>query len=198
MAMIKVMHRINSIQGLSCVPEEFGVEVDIRNDGKNLILSHEPSGGGESLGEFCKKFRHRLLVLNVKSEGIEEQACVIAEENGITDYFLLDLSMPSLIRLSERIGKGHIAVRFSEYEPIESVLCLAKKAGWVWVDTFTRLPLTPASYSMIREAGLKICLVDPERWGRAGEIRKYRGHLKRNAMEIDAVMTTAAHAAEWD
>ena len=68
--MITIIHRINDSASLSKVPKEFGVEVDIRNEGERLILNHEPYGKGELFSDYCKNFEHAFMIANVKTEGI--------------------------------------------------------------------------------------------------------------------------------
>ena len=71
--MILTAHRINKIKDLSKIKYNFGVEVDIRDCGKELILSHDPFKKGESFIDFVQHFKHKFLICNVKSERIEER-----------------------------------------------------------------------------------------------------------------------------
>jgi hypothetical protein len=194
--MLRIIHRINTSKQLAGIPKEYGVEVDIRNIGSRLVLNHEPYGGGEEFGDYCKEFSHAFMIANVKTEGIEEDVLAVLEERGIVDFFLLDLTFPSMVRLS-RAGETRLAVRFSEYEPIEAALCAKGMAKWAWVDTFTRLPLDAESSARLRKAGFKTCLVCPERWGRPSDIAKYRSILESQGALPDAVMTALAHAPGW-
>lgn len=195
--MIKVAHRVNTISELRAIPRGFGVEVDIRNRGNELILSHGPFSGGDSFDEYCNDYSHSLLVLNVKTEGIEDEALRIVKKHGIEDYFFLDITFPTILKLSAQ-GEKNIAVRFSEYEPVENALALRDKVKWVWVDTFTKHPLTKSSYAKIRKAGFKVFLVGPDRWGRPDEIGAYKTYLKKNGMAIDAVMSSSELLERWD
>jgi hypothetical protein len=194
--MLKIIHRINRIEELKRIPREYGVEIDVRNMGRKLILNHEPYETGESFEEFCKNFRHAFIIINIKTEGIEEAICEVIEKYGIKDYFWLDLTFPSIVKMVER-GEKNIAVRFSEYEPVKSCLALAGMVKWVWVDTFTKLPLDKAIYKKLKDAGFKICLVCPERWGRPEDIPRYIEYLSKNRIVIDAVMTSAKYAGAW-
>ena len=42
-----IAHRINTKKLLEATSINFGVEVDIRSDGKNLIIHHDPMTQGE-------------------------------------------------------------------------------------------------------------------------------------------------------
>ena len=90
-----------------------------------------------------------------------------------------------------------MAVRFSEFEDINTVLALKDKVDWVWIDTFTELPLDKESHIKLKDANFNICLVSPERWGRAEEIKKYVDFFKKNNIIIDAVMTEMRYVNEW-
>ena len=80
-----------------------------------------------------------------------------------------------------------MAVRYSEYEPIEFALAFSGQAGWVWVDCFTHLPLTPEVYWRLKPH-FKICLVSPELQGHPrGQIRQFR--LQLRDLPVDAVCT---------
>ncbi len=194
--MLKIIHRINKSQQLAKIPKEYGVEVDIRNDGRRLILNHEPYGGGEGFGAYCRKFGHAFMIANVKTEGIEQDVLAELEKNGIEDFFLLDLTFPSIVRLS-RAGEHRLAVRFSEYEPLEAALSAKGMADWAWIDTFTRLPLDGKSNARLKRAGFRTCLVCPERWGRPYDIAKYRNRMKEEDALPDAVMASLAYAPGW-
>lgn len=200
--MIVVAHRINTIGQLAQVPERYGVEIDVRGVGGDLLLSHDPIRDARTatrLEDYLTHFRHALLVLNLKDAGNEQQTIDVAARHGIESYFLLDVSVPYLYSAT-RQGFRKLAVRFSEVEPIEGVL--AHKLGatplaeWVWIDTFTRLPLSTESVAQLR--GFRTCLVCPERWGRPEDIPAYIRAMREFEFTPDAVMTSLDYAAEWE
>ena len=191
-----IIHRVNTVHGLGEIPREFGVELDIRDHDGRLVINHEPYSGGEPFEAYCRKFGHALMIVDVKSEGIEGAALGVLEKNGIDNFFFLGLSFPSVVKLADA-GEMRIGLRFSEYEPIEGCLAMAGKAEWAWVDTFSRLPLDKPSFRKLKHAGFRTCLVCPERWGRPGDIPKYRKYLEENRILPDAVMTSLAHVREW-
>lgn len=184
--MLKIAHRINTIEQLKSVPEDYGIEIDIRSDGDRLILHHDPFDRGESFEEFLNHFKQSFIVLNVKAEGIEAAILELLKKHGIKNYFFLDLSLPFLIKYAKK-GEKNIAVRFSEYEPLEFVLKFKGLVDWVWVDCFTSLPLTDENYSALKE-NFKICLVSPELQGHPVErIEEFKSILV--GKQIDAVCT---------
>lgn len=184
--MMYVAHRINTARQLADVPPEYGVEIDLRDRGERLILQHDPFGDGEDFADWLRHYNHRLLILNVKSERIEHRVLDLVREHGVRDYFFLDCSFP-MIRLLASRGERKIAVRFSECEPLESCLALAGLVEWVWVDCFTRMPLTPDGYARLKPH-FKLCAVSPELQGRPVEsIGEYAEQLRPYPM--DAVCT---------
>ena len=191
--MIIIKHRVNTIVDLNSVPQNLGVECDIRYDGDKLILHHDPFVGGEDFAEFLKHYHHSFLIANIKSEGIERRVIELLERNGIRDYFLLDVSFPFIMRLSNS-GFAKNAVRFSEYESIGTALASKGKCEWVVVDVFTKLPLTKSICGSLSK-NFKICLVSPELLGRQQDIKKYQKRLSAIGANIDAVLTKTP--VEW-
>ena len=195
--MLKVIHRTNTITELKKIPTGYGVEVDIRNASNKLILHHEPYEKGDSFEEFCSEFKHAFMIINIKTEGIEEKILSILKRYNIENYFWLDLTFPSIVKLMNK-GEKNIAIRFSEYEPIESCLALKNKVNWVWVDTFTKLPLDKESFDKLKQSNFKICLVCPERWGRHEDIDDCIRYFHINKIKIDAVMTAKNYVKMWE
>lgn len=194
--MIKVSHRINTIKHLRNIPASYGVEIDLRDDGKNIILNHDPFKPGELFEDYCKEYKHALMLLNVKTEGIEDSVLKIVKKYKIKNYVFLDITFPTILKLAKKREKN-IAIRFSEFEPIENALALKGKIKWVWVDTFTCLPLTKNIYQKIKKAGFKLFLVGPDRWGRPKDIKRYADFLRKNNIRIDAVMSELKLLNEW-
>jgi hypothetical protein len=190
-----VVHRINEIEKLAQIPHRFGIEIDIRAYGSELILNHEPFLRGDRLVDYLDAYKHGLLVLNIKEAGIEDEVLRLVKSHGISDYFLLDCEFPYIYR-STREGVHQIAMRYSEDEPIEAALNYRSKADWVWVDTNTQLPL---SSNIIEQLdGFKTCLVCPERWGRSHDIAPYAAAMKSLSFQPDAIMTGLEFIQKWE
>ena len=160
-----VLHRRNTFSELKATPRHFGVEVDIRSCGKELIVHHDPFRAGERFDDWIVAYQHKLLILNTKEEGLEKRLIGLMELHGIEEFFFLDQSFPFLIKTA-REGEGRCAVRVSEFEPIALALSLKGLVRWLWVDCFSGFPLTGASARTLQGAGMKLCLVSPELQGR--------------------------------
>src|SRR5207237_75233 len=122
--MLYIQHRVNAAAQLRATPPEYGVELDLRDRGDRLVLQHDPFGDGEDFADYLRDYRHALAILNVKSEWVEPRVLDLIRECGVGDYFFLDCSFPMIRWLVAR-GERKIAVRFSEFEPVESALALA-------------------------------------------------------------------------
>ncbi len=191
-----ICHRVNTLDELRRVPHQYGVEIDLRDRGERLILQHDPFADGEDLEPYLDDYRHGTLILNVKSERVEHRALELVRRRGITDFFFLDSSFPMIYLLS-RQGVRNFALRFSELEGLDTILAMRGLVDWVWVDCFTRLPLTGEIASRLRDAGFKLCLVSPELQGRPAEIEQYRGELEVLGIAVDAVCTKRGNIPRW-
>lgn len=185
--MLIIKHRVNTIQELEATPTTFGVEVDVRYEGDRLILHHDPFVKGEDFEQYLSKYKHKLLVLNIKSEGIEQKAVQLVEKYGIKEYFLLDVSLPFVYKMTND-GFRNLAVRFSEYEPIQSSMVFAGKADWLFIDCPTKMPITKSIYSKIK-GNFKTCLVSPELWGKPEKTKFFRKKIEKYGITLDAVLT---------
>lgn len=191
---IIIHHRINSISRLKRVPQTDGVEIDVRAEGKQLILNHEPFKGGQQLQNYLKGYHHSFVIFDIKEAGVEERVIKLAKQYKVNDYFLLDVEFPYLYRAT-RAGIKDIAIRFSKDESIELVLRYKRMVNWVWIDTISRLPLTE---QIVRELkGFRTCFVSPDRWGRPQEIANYRKKLAELKLQPDAVMVDSKFTDQW-
>lgn len=184
--MLKIAHRINTIEQLQQVPFDQGVEIDLRPEGNKIILHHDAFSVGEDFEEWLKHYKHSLIILNTKSEGMEERILELMQKFQINDYFFLDLSLPFMIKYLNK-GIRKIAMRFSEYEPIEFAMRFAGKAEWLWIDCFNDLPLNKDNYELLSKH-FKLCIVSPELQGHSlDRINEFK--LKLQGLNIDAVCT---------
>jgi hypothetical protein len=185
-----IAHRRNTISELQNTNSAYGIEVDIRSFGDELVIHHDPYVRGELFAEWIAHYRHGTLILNVKEEGLEQRLIQLMQTHHIEEYFFLDQSFPFLVKWS-RLGEHRCAVRVSEYESITTALTLARKVDWVWVDCFTQLALTQHEAQQLRAAGFKLCLVSPELQGRDPytEIPVMQEYLRTEHIVVDAVCT---------
>ncbi len=185
-----IAHRINTAQGLKDLDPRYGVEVDIRSNGDVMYIHHDPFCDGEIFEQWVRSFKHGTLILNVKEEGLEQRLLDVMSQHGIDNFFFLDQSFPFLVKWSKK-GLNRAAVRVSEFENIETALTLKGKVDWVWVDCFTRFPITGEEAIELKTAGFKLCLVSPELQGRDAkkEIPELYALLQEQNICAEAVCT---------
>lgn len=182
-------HRVNSKSALESVEPTFGVEVDLRTKSDALILAHDAFTQGELFEDWLSAWRGQPVILNVKEDALEEKILEILNQHGVTDFFFLDQSYPSIRRVIS-MGITKVATRVSDYEDVATAL----KSGsdWVWLDSFS------GSWEYLMEAttaikgnGQKSCLVSPElqRLDSGAELEGLKTMIRDNELLIDAVCT---------
>ena len=185
-----IAHRINTRLQLEDIEKDLGIEVDIRSIGQNLIVHHDPMEKGELFDYWLEAYNHSTLILNVKEEGLEPFLIEKMFKHGIDDYFFLDQSFPFLLRFSNA-AKGRCAVRFSEFESIDTVISLKGRVRWVWVDCFNPDFFDFEALERIKSYGFKTCLVSPELHGRSqvAELEEMAAKVKKASLLVDAICT---------
>jgi hypothetical protein len=191
-----IAHRINYLdaeKAKEIFSEADGIEFDVRDGG----VGHDPWATVQPIEDFLRHCPpNKFYIVNIKCEGIEERTIELMETHGLRNFFLLDCGVPSMIRLSKK-GERRLAVRYSEYESLSTVLLLADKVQWVWTDVFSRMPLTKEIAEKIHTAGLRICLVSPELQGQPDKILHYRDYLVKEGITIDAVCSKIWNQPTW-
>ena len=191
-----IAHRINTIKELKEIPKEYGVEIDLRDYGERLILQHDPFIDGEDFEEYLKYYNHGTMILNIKSERIEHKVLELIQKYNIQKYFFLDNSFPMVNLLSSQ-GERKIALRFSEFESIDTILKLKNKIDWVWIDCFSKLPIDKYNYKLLKDINLKLCLVSPELQFQDEKIKKYKDYLQKEGILLDAICCKLRNIPKW-
>ena len=192
-----IAHRINTIAELKKLPEEYGVELDLRDDlNGRIYISHNPFEAGEDFEAYCKEYRHGTMILNIKSERIEHEVLTLMEKYQIRDYFFLDSSFP-MIKLLTDMGVKQVALRFSELEGLDTIRNMAGRAQWVWVDCFTKIPIDRESFKELKALGYKLCFVSPELEGQEEKLAEYKEYIREQGIVFDAVCTKSYHIKDW-
>ena len=192
-----IAHRINTIKELDALDGCYGVELDLR-DGLNgrIYISHNPFEAGDDFEEYLKHYHHGTMILNIKSERIEYKVLELLKQYDIRKYFFLDSSFPMIQSLTH-MGESNIALRFSEWEGLDTIRNMAGKVKWVWVDCFTRLPIDQNSFQELKKMGYQLCMVSPELEGQPEKIPFYQGHLAKEKLIMDAVCSKIYNVNQW-
>ena len=109
----------------------------------------------------------------------------------IENYFFLDQSFPFLMKTINS-GESKVAIRISEFESIETAMNLKGKVEWLWIDCFTKFPITKVDADVLsNECGYKLCFVSPELQGRVNKngIINFRKEIESEGIYGDAVCT---------
>ncbi len=183
--MIKIIHRVNTIQELNKIDKNSGVEIDLRNYENRIILSHDPGENGEDFVEYIDNYNHKLLIANVKEAGIELKIIDELKKNNINNFFLLDIEFPFLLKNFQEYGQ-FLSLRFSKYESIETLKYFIGKVSWVWIDTYSDFKLNNDISNILKE--FKICMVSPSRWEQSDKLNYYLNKLSEFNLNADALM----------
>jgi len=188
--MIIVSHRINTKKQLKNLDTEYGAEVDLRSSGKDIIINHEPFIKSIKFSEWLNFYNHKLLIANIKEEGIEKKVLKIINDNKIKNYFLLDVTIPQIIKLNQN-NLRVFALRISKYESFLGLKNFNTFHKWLWIDTFdAKLPISLKDLKKLKSLGHKICLVSPELGNKRIDIKKeFIIKNKKILTLIDAVCT---------
>ena len=188
-------HRRNSKEDLISTPTKFGVEIDIRSDGNDLILQHDPFSGGTLFTDWLDHYSHSGLILNLKEDGLESQLLTILKDREIEDFFFLDQSYPSMIKSLRNNLSTKISVRSSEYESLNSIKSLPQSPAYIWCDSFNGKwsHLIPTLNHAVK-VGSMCVIVSPELQSRESkeEILELQEILARHAPPDIAVCTKTA------
>ena len=192
-----ISHRVNTKKELVQLSSEYGVELDLRDElNGEIYIQHNPFEDGEDFEEYLKLYHHGTMILNVKSERIEHKILEMLKRYRVKNYFFLDSTFP-MIKLLADSGEKNIAVRYSEYEGMDTLRAMSGKVGWVWVDTFTQLPMDKKVYNEMKQLGYKICLVSPELQGQPEKIGDYAKQIADEGIKFDAICTKGYNIDTW-
>lgn len=194
--MIKIVHRVNSIHKLQKTPSSFGIEVDVRQWGRKIIVEHDAFQPGVRFEKWLEHVNHKLVVLNIKSEGIEELVVAkFLEKQPLTDYFLLDQSFPFLVK-ALKSRKFVSAARVSDLEEFPPLIDFSPE--WLWIDchngdwSFLRQTLPLAHNLKVRT-----CLVSPELHNRNVEVEMQQIQSIIRELNLEPTSVCTKNPEQW-
>jgi hypothetical protein len=190
-------HRINTIAELKEIPTDYGIELDLRdNINGDIHIAHDPFILGDLFEEYLKHYHHSFIILNIKSERIEWNVLKLLKKYNINNYFFLDSSFPMIYQLSIKNEKN-IALRFSEFEGLDTIIKMKDKINWVWVDCFTINPLSTEIYNELKKMNYKLCFVSPELQQQPEKILEYKEYFQKNDIILDMICTKHQNINKW-
>jgi hypothetical protein len=142
-----------------------GTETDVRDLHGKLVISHDPpKADAMSFDDFLDITPRALfLALNMKSDGLAQEAMQILKNHGHKAYVFFDMSVPDM-RSYIRLG-APVAARLSEFEPWVDKLMI--DAPFIWLDAFKGDWYDGAYLSKLLETNKNILVVSSELHGRS-------------------------------
>lgn len=145
----------------------FGIETDIRDHGQELVISHDPPGGGEmTLKEFLTQAGSQsstapVLALNIKADGLAPAVRRHLDQHPGLDAFVFDMSVPDMRPYLDL--QIPVFARISEVEPTPA---WGDRCQGLWLDAFAGDWYAPDLVERCLQAGKRVCVVSPELHGR--------------------------------
>lgn len=157
-----IWHRVNSVEDLENIPEDDGVEIDVRSIKGIPYLSHFIEKDGVLFDEWIKHYHLKgTLVLNVKEEGLESILIEILNKYHVYNYVFLDEPFWYLLCASRKFNNKNFAIRVSKFESVETALKARELSDWVWYDYFDDY-VNPDDLKTLINAGFKVIMPSPE------------------------------------
>jgi hypothetical protein len=145
----------------------FGVETDIRDFNKELVISHDmPTSESLLFSTFLEIYleydKGLTLALNIKSDGLQSLILQMLKNYDVENYFVFDMSIPDTLLYRQKSIK--FLSRVSEIEPIDSLI---EGASGIWLDAFNSEWYSLDLIETLLAKNLEVCIVSAELHGRA-------------------------------
>lgn len=167
-----------------------GIELDVRDFGRRLVVSHNPPIGNElslkDVFELYNKFKiyRPWLAINIKSDGISEMLKKTLQRYRIKRYFVFDMSVPDTFTYLK--NKMNVFCRYSDFEPISDKLL--DRCKGVWIDCFGKNKVPIHILKSVLLKGLFCCVVSPELHGCEHKIVWKKCHFLDKMIKTDRLM----------
>ena len=164
--MVIIRHRVNTLLEISSIETKYGVEIDLRSHNGEIIVSHDPFTANPILfDDWLKFYNHKILILNVKEEGIEQKVLEIVHLHKVENFFFLDQTFPLIVKTLKG-GETRTSIRISDYESLTTLERFERlslfKPNWVWIDSLTGNWEHLSYLADIKKMGYRVCLASPE------------------------------------
>jgi glycerophosphoryl diester phosphodiesterase len=144
----------------------FGTELDVRDYGGRLVVSHDPADSSsldfESfLKIYCYYDKELYIAINVKADGLQPLLLGMLRVFDINNYFVFDMSIPDAL--------GYLKCRmktFTRESEFEINPAYYEQAEGIWMDEFNGHWITSERINYHLNNGKKVCIVSPELHGR--------------------------------
>ena len=139
----------------------YGIETDVRDFNKELVISHDmPCGDEITLKDLLKLLdgRDLPLALNIKSDGLADKMSQILNEANISNSFVFDMSTPDQLSYIKN-GQFTVYTRMSEYERDAA---LYEECDGIWLDGFSSTWYDMGLILDLLHDNKQVCIVSPE------------------------------------
>lgn len=142
--------------------EGFGTELDLRDLGGRLVVSHDPPEAEALAAEamFALHAQHGpalTLALNIKADGLQALLAPLLERLAIADAFVFDMSIPDTLHWL----RAGVPV-FTRHSDLENTPALYREAAGVWLDAFHTDWWSVETVRRHLDAGKRVCIVSSE------------------------------------
>lgn len=140
----------------------FGAELDIRDAGRELVVSHGLPGRRDFklarfFGLYARLKARPLLALNIKACGLQCKLLALLKKFEIGNYFVFDMAVPDGVEYL-KLGMK-LFTRQSEYERVPAFYGGARG---VWLDDFGGRRPGPGLIRGHLARKKRVCVVSPE------------------------------------
>jgi len=144
----------------------YGVEVDVRDNHNQLVVSHGPPKTKalpfkKVLELWSRHGSNLTLAINIKADGLQQLLQKALKTYRNMNYLVFDMSFPDMIHFLKR--RMRVYSRISDYEEIP---LLYNKAQGIWLDAFHSTWFRSRDILKHLRNGKDVCLVSPELHGR--------------------------------
>ena len=187
---MKTLNRLNSINVNS-------IEIDLRSDSKEIIISHDPFNKGLILKKNLDKLKKFLLIVDIKGTGFSEKVYKMLKKNKIK-FIFLNLIASEFDYMISKSYSNNLFLRFSSFEKPNLTNKIFKNVEWVWLDYFQKELISIKEYKYLKKYKKKICLTSPDLiYKDINETIKYIEHLNKNNIQLDMVCTKLKNIQIW-
>lgn len=155
----------NSLLAISSGMDYFdGVETDIRDLNKRLVISHDiPSTDAIALERILSIHAKtkKTLAINIKADGLSDLLMGLLAKYDIDNYFTFDMSVPEMVVYKKKGIKFYTSLS----EVIRNTMLLSQSSG-IWLDSFYSMWYTKNDLYALANYNLPICVVSEELHGR--------------------------------
>lgn len=181
---------------LLALKNSYGLESDVRDYQKRLVISHniadQSCQDAEEVFKWLNEFGDKYtFAINIKADGLKDLLQFFFNTYHISNYFLFDMSVPQMVEFRE------VGLRFfTRQSEVEPEPCMYEDAAGVWIDGFwTTDWITKELLNKHINNGKEVCLVSPDLHGKEN-YNEFWQKLKSFDLNTKQIMLCTDHPDE--